>query len=153
MFLEQSVADLSALLWVDRGLNVMSRMITKRFLERQNHGKIRILPVYPEFPLTFWGYQKAVEYIGKKAAMPPTGLATILAMLPEDDFLIHRIIDLNVESLTDQQIQSCDLVFTSSMLVQEESHNEIINRVHSFGKKVVAGGSFPNLVPRKKSPG
>lgn len=111
--------------------------------------RIKILPVYPEFPLTFWGFKSAVEYAGKRAMMPPAGLATVLAMIPEKEFEILRIIDLNVEPLTDEQIKSADLVFTSTMVVQEESHNEVIKRVHSIGKKIVAGGPFPTLYPEK----
>lgn len=109
--------------------------------------KIRILPVYPEFPDTFWGFKKSVEYIGKKAAMPPTGLATVMAMVPEDRFEIQNMVDLNVEPLTDERLMNTDLVFTSTMIVQEQSHNEVIERAHKFGKKVVAGGPFATTYP------
>ena len=109
--------------------------------------KIRILPVYPEFPDTFWRFRKSVEYIGKRAAMPPTGLATVMAMVPEDKFEIQNMIDLNVEPLTDERLINTDFVFTSTMIVQEESHNEVIRRAHKFGKKVVAGGPFATTYP------
>lgn len=105
--------------------------------------KIKILPVFPKFPSTFWSYQKALEYVRKKAVMPPTGLATVLAMLPEDNFYSHRIIDLNIEPLKEEYLKNTDIVFTSSMVVQEDSHNEIIEMAHFYGKKVVAGGPFP----------
>ena len=113
--------------------------------------KIKILPVYPEFPLTFWSYKIAIEYTNKKASMPPTGLATVLAMLPEKSFSSDKIIDLNVESLSDEKIKNSDLIFTSSMIIQEESHNEIMDRAHFFGKKVVAGGPFPTSYPDRNS--
>lgn len=112
-------------------------------------GKIRILPVYPEFPDTFWGFKKSVEYIGKKAAMPPTGLATVMAMIPEDEFEVQNLVDLNVEPLTDERLMNTDLVFTSTMIVQEQSHNEVIERAHRFGKKVVAGGPFATVYPSR----
>lgn len=110
-------------------------------------GKIRILPVYPEFPDTFWGFKKSVEYIGKKAAMPPTGLATVMAMVPEDRFEIQNLVDLNVEPLTDERLINTDIIFTSTMIVQEQSHDEVIERAHKFGKKVVAGGPFATTYP------
>jgi radical SAM superfamily enzyme YgiQ (UPF0313 family) len=110
-------------------------------------GKIKILPVYPEFPETFWGFKTAVEYVGKKSAMPPTGLATVMAMLPEKNFQIKQITDMNVAPLSDKQIKDSDLIFTSTMIVQEDSHNEIIDRAHHYGKKVVAGGPFPTTYP------
>ena len=42
----------------------------------------RILMVYPEFPVTYWGFQCSLPLIDKKAAMPPLGLLTIAAMTP-----------------------------------------------------------------------
>jgi len=113
--------------------------------------RLRILPVYPKFPLTFWSYKIAVEYLGKAAIMPPTGLATVLAMLPEDEFEIHPIVDLNVEALENEQLRWCDMVFTSTMIVQEDSHQEVIERAHQMGKKVVAGGPFPTSYPERNS--
>ena len=111
--------------------------------------KIAVLPVFPEFPFTFWSFKKSVEYVGKKAVMPPTGLATVLAMLPEEKFDIGRVVDMNIESLTDEQIKCSDLIFTSTMIIQEEAHNEVVDRAHYFGKKVVAGGPFVTTYPEK----
>ncbi len=111
--------------------------------------KIKVLPVYPKFPLTFWSYKKSIEYTGKKAIMPPTGLATVVAMLPEDKFEVMRIIDLNVEDLKDEDIKNADVIMTSTMIVQEESHNEVVKRVHKFGKKVIAGGPFVTTYPER----
>lgn len=101
--------------------------------------------------MTFWGYKKAVEYLGRKAAMPPTGLATVLAMLPKKNFEPQRIIDLNVEPLKDEQIKNADIIFTSTMIVQEDSHNEVIDRAHFHGKRVVAGGPFPTSYPERNA--
>ncbi|MDO8517142.1 MAG: B12-binding domain-containing radical SAM protein [Nanoarchaeota archaeon] len=109
---------------------------------------IKVLPIFPRFPLTFWGFQKSLPYVGKKATMPPTGLATILAMLPKE-FEPQRIIDLNVEKLEDKDIKNSDIIFTSSMIIQENSHNEILDRAHFYGKKVVAGGPFPSSYPER----
>jgi hypothetical protein len=38
--------------------------------------------------------------------MPPTGLATVLAMLPEENFDIQRIVDMNVQDLSDEDIRA-----------------------------------------------
>ncbi len=112
-------------------------------------GKIKVLSVYPEFPLTFWSFKSSVEYMGRKAVMPPTGLATVLAMLPEERFEIGRVVDMNVKPLTDRDIKNSDLVFTSTMIVQEGSHNEVVDRAHHFDKKVVAGGPFVTTYPER----
>lgn len=111
--------------------------------------KIKVLMVYPEVPLTFWSFRSSVEYVGKKAGLPPTGLATVAAMLPEDKFELERIIDMNVEPLKDRQIDSADIILTSTMVVQEDSHNEVIRRARRHGKQVVAGGPFPTSYPER----
>ena len=81
---------------------------------------MRILPVYPKFPVSFWSFKYAVEMLGKKSSMPPLGLATVAAMLP-GDIEVQRIIDMNVEPLTDEQIGDADILITSSMIVQRNS--------------------------------
>ena len=112
-------------------------------------GRTKILPVYPKFRLTFWSYKSSVEMAGCKATMPPTGLATVLAMLPQDKFEIADVVDMNVESLRDEDIKNTDVVFTSTMIVQREAHERVVNRAHHFGKKVVAGGPFVTTYPEK----
>ncbi len=104
---------------------------------------MRVLPVFPAFPPSFWSYRYAVDLVGKKATMPPTGLATVCAMLPRKHFDVMPIVDLNVEPLTDETIKKSDIIFTSSMIVQKNSLEELIERAHYFGKKVVAGGPYP----------
>src|SRR3989338_6115168 len=81
--------------------------------------KIKVQIVYPEFPDTFWSFRESLKYVGKKWVMTPTGAATVAAMFPQEDFEVQRIIDLNVEKLTDEQIRSADLLGISSMKIQE----------------------------------
>ena len=45
---------------------------------------MNILLIYPEYPATFWGFKYALKFIRKRAALPPLGLLTIGAMLPEE---------------------------------------------------------------------
>lgn len=113
--------------------------------------RIKILPVYPEFPETFWGFKTALRYIGKRASMPPTGLLTVAGMLPDDQFEVQKVADLNVSPLRDEQLENTDIIFTSSMVIQENSHNEVIERAHEHGKKVVAGGPFPTSYPERNA--
>ena len=55
---------------------------------------MRILLIYPKFPDTFWSFQYALDFIGKKASSPPLGLVTVAALLPED--WEKRLVDMNV---------------------------------------------------------
>jgi radical SAM superfamily enzyme YgiQ (UPF0313 family) len=99
---------------------------------------MKILFVYPEFPDTFWSFKHALRFIQKKAALPPLGLLTVAAMLPVE--WQKKLADLNVTSLTDEDLKWADYVFISAMVIQRESARAIIQRCRTAGVKVVAGG-------------
>lgn len=99
---------------------------------------MNVLLVYPEFPDTFWSFKHALKFIDKKASNPPLGLITIAAMLPTD--WQKRLVDLNVETLTDAAIAWSDCVLVSAMVVQRESTHEVIARSKAAKKTVIAGG-------------
>lgn len=99
------------------------------------------LLVYPRFPLSYWGFQYALELTGKRSAMPPLGLLTVAAMFPGHYRL--RLVDLNVAKLTDEDLDWADLVLTSTMVVQRRSLQEVIARCKRRGKPVGVGGPHP----------
>ncbi|HPA45231.1 MAG TPA: radical SAM protein [bacterium] len=92
--------------------------------------------------MTYWSFSTALKMIGKKSAFPPLGLATIAAMLP--DSCECRLLDLNVEPLTDRDLDWADVVFLSAMIVQRESFDEVRKRANQQGVPVVAGGPYPS---------
>ena len=77
---------------------------------------MNILLVYPRYPETFWSFDHALRFVGKKASIPPMGLLTVAAQLPKDWNL--KLIDLNFASLKDEDILWSDFVFISAMTVQ-----------------------------------
>lgn len=99
---------------------------------------MKILFVYPKYPVTYWGFQYALKFVSKKASFPPLGLITVAAMLPEE--YEKKLIDMNVSKLTDKDLQWADYVFISAMVIQKDSAREVINRCKSIGIKTVAGG-------------
>ncbi len=99
---------------------------------------MKALLIYPEFPDTFWSFRYALKFIHRKASSPPLGLLTIAAMLPEE--WEKRLVDMNVESLTDEDLRWADLVFVSAMSVQKESVKEVIARCKAVCVRIVAGG-------------
>ncbi|AHB13884.1 B12-binding domain-containing radical SAM protein [Dehalococcoides mccartyi] len=101
---------------------------------------MKILLLYPRYPDTFWSFKHALKFVSKKASFPPLGLLTLAAMLPES--WQKKLIDLNIENLTDKDILAADYVFISAMAVQQKSAHECINRCHALGRKVVAGGPY-----------
>ncbi len=103
--------------------------------------RLRALLVYPEMPPTYWSMKYALPFLGKKATIPPLGLLTVAALLPEEYEV--RLVDMNVEPLTEAAVAAADLVLTSSMLVQKDSLEKVIALSRRLGKKVVAGGPYP----------
>jgi radical SAM superfamily enzyme YgiQ (UPF0313 family) len=99
---------------------------------------MKILLIYPKFPDTFWSFSYALRFIGKKAAFPPLGLITVAAMLPKPFQL--RLVDLNVNALTDDDLAWADMAFISAMAVQRKSAVHVIDRCKSRELKIVAGG-------------
>ena len=99
------------------------------------------LLVYPEHPPTYWGADYALEIVGIKAAFPPLGLLTVAAMFPPGYDL--RVVDMNTGPLEDSDLEWADIVFTSTMIVQRVSLQDVIDRCNRAGVPVVAGGPHP----------
>jgi radical SAM superfamily enzyme YgiQ (UPF0313 family) len=101
-----------------------------------------ILLVYPKFPLSYWGFQFAMEFVGRKACMPPLGLVTVAGMFPRAAYTL-RVVDMNVETLSDTHLAWADVVMTSSMIVQQASLYDVVRRCNTRGIPLVAGGPYP----------
>ena len=99
---------------------------------------MKLLLLYPEFPDTFWSFKHALKFVRKKASLPPLGLLTVAAMVPEG--WEKRLVDLNVRPLKESDLLWADMVFLSAMAVQQDSAREVIARCKSAGLTVVAGG-------------
>src|ERR1035437_9879935 len=99
---------------------------------------MNILLVYPIFPRSFWSFAHALKIQGSKALLPPLGLLTVAAMLPQP--WNKRLVDLNVRELTDEDLAWADYVFVSGMTVQRQSAYEVTARCKRMGKRVIGGG-------------
>ena len=97
--------------------------------------------VYPKFPPSYWGFKYALEFLGKKSSMPPLGLLTIAGMFPNNYAM--KVVDMNIEPLTDAHLQWADVVFTSTMIVQKASLYEVAERCNQAGIPIIAGGPHP----------
>lgn len=100
---------------------------------------MNILLLYPEYPITYWGFQYALRFVHRKAAFPPLGLMTIAAMM-SDDMYQKRLIDMNIQPLRDRDLRWADLVMISAMVVQRASVSDVVARCQKFGVKIAAGG-------------
>ena len=105
------------------------------------------LLLYPRHPPTYWGNNFALDLLGIRAAFPPLGLLTVAAMFPSRYNL--RVVDLNVTSLEDTDLDWADLAFTSTMIVQRPSLEQVVERCNRAGVPVISGGPHPTTFHRE----
>ncbi len=98
----------------------------------------KVLLVQPYYPDSFWSFRHALKFISKKAAVPPLGLITASAMLPET--WEKKLVDINITALKASDIMWADYVFISAMCIQKESVEKIIDACLKHQVKIVAGG-------------
>ena len=110
---------------------------------------MKILLIYPEFPVTFWSFKHVLGFVAKKASEPPLGLLTVASMLPPS--WEKKLVDLNVAGLSQKDILWADLVFISGMDIQKESFMKAVEKCRSLGVKVAAGGPMVTQDPENFS--
>ena len=106
--------------------------------------------VYPQFEPSYWGTQYALPIIRRKSLMPPLGLITIAAMTPAAHEV--RLVDLNTQTLRDDDMEWADVVLFSAMLVQKDALMAAATRCRQAGKLVVFGGPYPTACPDECRP-
>lgn len=108
---------------------------------------MRVLLLYPQFPKSFWSFEKALELVGRKALLPPLGLATVAAILPQEwEF---KLVDRNVRSVTEAEWNWAELVILSAMIVQKEDFLAQIQEAKHRGKRVAVGGPYATALPKE----
>ncbi|MGB7444273.1 MAG: B12-binding domain-containing radical SAM protein [Coleofasciculaceae cyanobacterium] len=108
---------------------------------------MRILLIYPLFPKTFWSYEKILELVNRKVLLPPLGLVTVAAILPQEwEF---KLVDRNIRTVTEEEWDWADLVILSAMIVQKSDLLDQIREAKRRGKRVACGGPYPTSVPHE----
>ena len=101
---------------------------------------MRALLLYPKFPKTFWSFEKVLELAGKKALLPPLGMITVAALLPQEwEF---KLVDRNVRDISEAEWDWAEIVILSGMIVQKPDLLALIVEAKRRGKKVAAGGPY-----------
>jgi radical SAM superfamily enzyme YgiQ (UPF0313 family) len=106
---------------------------------------MKVLLLNPEVPNTFWSLKHALDFISKKALLPPLGLLTVATMLPES--WEKKLIDMNVTRLRDRHLKWADMVFLTGMVIQKKSVDHIIERCKNLNVKIAAGGPLFTAFP------
>ncbi|MFO8041286.1 MAG: B12-binding domain-containing radical SAM protein [Sodalinema sp.] len=107
---------------------------------------MRVLLLYPRFPKSFWSFEKTLELIGRKAMLPPLGLATVAAILPQT--WDYQLVDRNVRDVTEAEWDWADVVLMSAMIVQKEDMLSLVTEAKRRGKLVAVGGPYPTAIPQ-----
>merc|ERR1712100_746637 len=106
---------------------------------------MRTLFVYPEFPKTFWSYEKILELVNRKVLLPPLGMVTVAALLPQDWEM--KLVDRNVREVKEEEWAWAELVIISGMIVQKDDMAVQINKAKRRGLPVAVGGPFASSTP------
>lgn len=107
----------------------------------------RVLLVQPRFSdASFWNYRSTCRLSGAKYPAPPLNLITIAAMLPPD--WRPKLVDENIETLTDAHIAGADMVMLGAMLPQRPGALAVIRRAQAAGKPVLIGGPDTTSSPQ-----
>ncbi len=106
---------------------------------------MRVLLIWPIFPKTFWSFDSVLKLVGVKALVPPLGLTTVAAILPQN--WSYRLVDRNIQDLTEDDWAWADFVMLSSMIIQKDDFHAVIEEAKRRGKRVAVGGPYATSVP------
>jgi radical SAM superfamily enzyme YgiQ (UPF0313 family) len=106
---------------------------------------MRVLLIYPRFPKTYWSMHGALELVGRKVLLPPLGLITIAALLPDAWEL--RLVDCNVREISEDDWRWADLIIASAMMVQKQDLGRLIQQAATRQLPVAVGGPFASSTP------
>jgi radical SAM superfamily enzyme YgiQ (UPF0313 family) len=108
---------------------------------------MRVLLVYPIFPSTFWSYEKILALVDRKVLLPPLGLVTVAAILPQEwEF---KLVDRNIRPATEEEWAWADMVIFSAMIVQKQDLLAQIREAKKRGKLVALCGPYPTSTPHE----
>ncbi|WP_373538921.1 B12-binding domain-containing radical SAM protein [Chamaesiphon sp.] len=110
---------------------------------------MNVLLLYPRFPKSFWSFEKMIELMGRKALIPPLGLITVAAILPQE--WNYQLVDLNVREVTEAEWSWSELVICSAMIVQKPDLLAQIQEAKRRGKRVAVGGPYATALPNEVS--
>ncbi len=101
---------------------------------------MNVILINPSYPQTFWSFNKVLKLTGKKALIPPLGLLTVAALLPQK--WNFRLLDLVFNHISENDWEFADLLIVTGMIVQHKGILEAIKEGRRRGKTVLVGGPW-----------
>ncbi|NET36826.1 MAG: B12-binding domain-containing radical SAM protein [Cyanothece sp. SIO1E1] len=108
---------------------------------------MKVLFIYPRFPKSFWSFEKTLELVDFKAQLPPLGMITVAAILPQT--WQFKLVDRNLREVTPAEWEWADLVILSAMIVQKRDFIAQIQLAKERGKPVAVGGPYATALPHE----
>jgi radical SAM superfamily enzyme YgiQ (UPF0313 family) len=106
-----------------------------------------IVIVNPRFDLSFWGMEKCMGLLGKRANLPVACLPLLAALVPRHHDV--TLIDENVEPIDFERLGRADMVCFTGMSVQAQRLREILKEVRARGVLTVVGGAMATVEPEQ----
>ncbi|MFQ5708761.1 MAG: DUF4070 domain-containing protein [bacterium] len=109
---------------------------------------MKVAYIHPQFPDTLWSFRGIRPITGVKTAFAPLGLATAVALTPED--WDTEIYDEEIEPINYDT--DADLIALTAFNVQAQRAYGIAAEFRKRGKHVVLGGPYASLCPENVRP-
>lgn len=104
-----------------------------------------IVIVNPRFNTSFWGMEKCMGMLGKRANLPVACLPLLAALVPKHHDV--TIMDENVEEIDFDRLGRADMVCVTGMSIQGTRMREILEQVRRRGVLAVVGGPLATVEP------
>jgi len=99
---------------------------------------LRVLLLHPDSPRNVGGSDRSIRFVGKKAYVPPLGLITVAALLPQHWEM--QLVDMTFQTITSEMWDAADLVIISGTILQYGEIMDLIHEAKHRNKKVAVGG-------------
>ncbi len=108
---------------------------------------MNVLLVNPASPHSFWTFDQSLKLLGKKTLLPPLGLITVAALLPEDWEL--RLVDRSFQKISEEDWRWAEMLMVTGMVVHREDMLRVVGEAKAKGKTVVVGGPYATSLPEE----
>ena len=108
---------------------------------------MKALLITPQFPSSFWSLAETCNFGDRKTLLPPLGLLTVAALLPQEwEF---RLVDLNTRALAPEDWLWADLVLITGMIIQRQGVLGLVREAKEREKTVIVGGPYATSLPQE----
>ncbi len=103
-----------------------------------------IVFINPRFEISYWGMERTLPYLGKRANLPVACLPLLAALTPVEHTV--TLIDENVEPIDWDRCARADIVGVTGMSVQRHRMKEIFAELKQRGVFTVVGGPLVTVL-------